>query len=312
VKKKLLCLSFVILFGFATSICLAKYSGGDGSEANPYRISNAYDMNDIGLHDEDRASHFVLTNDIDLAQFTGTQFNIIGTAYYNLFTGVFDGNGFTISNFTYDSTGTRFIGLFGLVGSPFDPNGEIKNLGLINPNVDGGRVGSLVSSLFGASISNCYVEGGQITGGRAGGLVGDNSEGTISNCYATGNVSVTGRYAGAGGLVGYSEYGTISNCYATGDVYATGSISGDSHIGGLVGYGGGTTSNCYATGAVVGDRFTGGLVGSGGNISNCYATGAVDGNDRTGGLVGWGNNISNCYATASPLEMLMEPRVSAV
>jgi len=69
-KKKVIWLSFIILFGFAPKNCLAKYSGGNGSESNPYRISNAYDMNDIGLHDEDWASHFVLTNDIDLAQFT--------------------------------------------------------------------------------------------------------------------------------------------------------------------------------------------------------------------------------------------------
>ena len=60
-KKKLLCLSFVILFGFAPKNCLAKYSGGNGSESNPYRISDAYDMNDIGLHQEDWASQTTST-----------------------------------------------------------------------------------------------------------------------------------------------------------------------------------------------------------------------------------------------------------
>ena len=133
--KKLLCLSFIVLFGFAAGICLGKYSGGDGSESTPYRISDANDMNDIGLHDEDWGSHFVLTNDINLAQFTGTQFNIIGPNSTTPFTGVFDGNGFAISNFTYHSTGVNLITLFGKV------SGEaavIKDLGLVGTEVRAG------------------------------------------------------------------------------------------------------------------------------------------------------------------------------
>ena len=309
-KKKVILLSFIILFGFATSICTAKYSGGNGEPNNPYRISTPYDMNDIGLHDEDRASHFVLTNDINLAQFTGTQFNIIGKWVdwghpdNKPFTGIFDGNGFTISNFTYNSTGTDRIGLFGFVGSRFDPNSEIRNLGLIDPDVNAGTVlftaryvGSLVGWLGYGIINNCYVQGGSISGAHTtGGLAGENHEGTISNCYAT--IDVVGNQA-VGGLVGcaYNSRGTISNCYATG------SISGDHLTGGLVGWGS-NISNCYATGAVNGNdyNYTGGLVGWGGYISKSYATGNVNGNNFTGGLVGClqsGRPVptSNCYAT---------------
>ncbi len=184
-------LSFIILFGFATSICTAKYSGGDGSESTPYRISDANDMNDIGLHQEDWGSHFVMVNDINLAQFTGTQFNIIGTDYENPFTGVFDGNGFTISNFTFESNDVNYIGLFVWVD---DPNAEIKNLTLINPNINVGKsryIGSLVSCLIYGTICDCSVQGGTISSGGGysfgigvvGGLVGA-SEGFISNCYA--------------------------------------------------------------------------------------------------------------------------------
>jgi len=296
VKKKLLCLSFVILFGFATSICTAKYSGGNGSESTPYRISNAYDMNAIGADSNDWDKHFVLTNDIDLAQFTGTQFNIIGT-WGNSFTGVFDGNDFAISNFTYNSPGT-YAGIFCSVGSPFDPNGEIKNLGLIDPNVNAGDGGTLVASLGpGGTISNCYVEGGQITGiGRVGGLVGYNDRGTIANCDASGTVTGTSR--DIGGLAGRNS-GTISNCYATGNV------SGNKYVGGLVGDNwGGTISNCYATSDVVGNDRTGGLVGYNcflGTIENCHATVTVSGGTKVGGLVGWNieGTISNCYATGT-------------
>jgi len=327
VKKKLLCLSLVILFGFATSICLAKYSGGDGSPATPYRISNANDMNDIGLHDEDWGSHFVMVNDVNLAQFTGTEFNIIGPNSLAPFTGTFDGNGHTISNFTYNSPGT-YAGIFGSVGSPFDPNGEIKNLGLIDPNVDAGTgvfVGSLVGHLSSGTVSNCYAEGTSVTGASGvGGLVGGgNYTGTISNCYATGDVSGNNY---VGGLVG-SNGDTILDCYATA------SVSGNQFVGGLVGMNKGTISNCYAdvnvsstgpdTGGLVGKNLfgtildcnaignvsgsadkTGGLVGYNdrGTIANCFTTGNVDGTLCVGGLIGEDasdSEISNCYTTGN-------------
>ena len=319
--KRLLCLSFVILFGFATSICLGKYSGGDGSEATPYRISNAYDMNDIGLHDEDWGKHFVMVNDVNLAQFTGTQFNIIGNDS-NAFTGVFDGNDFAISNFTYTCTNTNNIGIFGRVGTYDDSNAVIKDLTLIDPNVNAGtgdRVGSLVGLLNYGTINNCYAEGGSVSGNfTVGGLAGYN-KGTISNCYATGSVS---GFNFTGGLAGFSPSGTISDCYATGNVngnyytgglvgsgediyncYAAGDVNGNYYTGGLVGMNKGTISNCYAAGDVNGNAYTGGLVGYGTDISNCYATGDVNGNDCTGGLVGYfkagEGGMRHCYTAGT-------------
>jgi hypothetical protein len=71
------------------------YSGGDGSVEDPYRIATAEDLNDIGNHVEDFNKCFVLVNDINLAAYTGTQFNMIADTN-NPFTGVFDGNGHTI------------------------------------------------------------------------------------------------------------------------------------------------------------------------------------------------------------------------
>ena len=111
--KNTVILSSLILFAFATGICTAEYSGGDGSPENPYRISDANDMNDR-FSNPYWDKHFVMVNDVNLAQFTGTEFNIIGR-----FTGVFDGNGFAISNFNYESSSFRFgIGLFRFVDDP--------------------------------------------------------------------------------------------------------------------------------------------------------------------------------------------------
>ncbi len=92
-------------------------------------------MQAIGADANDWDKHFMLMADIDLSQFDGRdgreKFNVIGE-YANPFTGVFDGNDHTISNFTYDSNDRIDVGLFVDV---YGPNAEIKNLGLIDPNV---------------------------------------------------------------------------------------------------------------------------------------------------------------------------------
>jgi hypothetical protein len=115
----------------------------------------------------------------------------------------------------------------------------------------------------------------------------------IENCNIIGQNNV-------GGLVGQGIC-TFTNCYTTGNV------TGNSHMGGLAGffwvY---TMTNCYTTCTVTGmgyeSYYVGGLVGSGGKIANCYATGAVTGNGRVGGLAGMTSSddtIRNCYATGN-------------
>jgi len=253
------------------------YSGGDGSEQNPYRINSASDMQAIGADPCDWDEHFLMTADIDLAGYTGTAFNIIGT-YQTPFTGSFDANDHTIINFTYTSTGTNYIGLFGYVGT----GGQTKDLGLTNVNVDAGT-GSAVGGLVGindGTVSNCYAAG-TVTGEIfVGGLVGWNELGTVSNCYATG--TVTGGIYYVGGLVGYN-HGTVSNSYATGNV------TGGDDVGGLMGLNyNGTVSNCYAAGSVTGYGYVGGLAGENyySTVSNSYATGLVTGDYDVGGLAG--------------------------
>ena len=236
-----------------------KYGSGTGEPNDPYQIWDANHMQAIGADANDWDKHFILMADIDLGEYTGTEFNIIEG-----FRGVFDGNGHTISNFTYTSPDRNGGFLFGGVHGP---NTEIKNLGLINPNIDAGTgwyVGSLVGALK-ATITNCYVEGGTVSGScGVGGLVVENW-GEITNCYATGRVS--GTCGDVSGLVA-TNYGTITNCYSTG------SVDGNDSVGGLVG------SN------------------EGGIISNCYSTSDVNGVDNVGGLVGDNtdnSSVSNCF-----------------
>jgi hypothetical protein len=260
-------------------------------------------MNQIGLSaiSDDWDKNFKLMADIDLSVYTGTQFNIIGTRWDNVFTGVFDGNGHTISNFTYTSTNRQYIGIFGYVSGA---NAEIKNLGLIAPVVDAGTgsdVGSLAGYFKEGTMSNCYVEGGSVAGQYGvGGLLGEDKDGTITNCCSSSSVSGRGS---VGGLVGFNDEGTITCCYSFGIV------EGEGSSGGLVGsIFKGLITDCYASGHVlVRDYMGGGLVGLNvrGRITNCYSTGTVSGGSDVGGLVGvlqkqnYSAFITNCYSNGS-------------
>jgi len=136
-RTTLLATAGVVAFA-VTDVCFARYSGGTGEPSDPYKIATAEDLNDISNHIEDLGKCFVLVNDINLADYTGTQFKIIGRycGYQDPnnkpFTGVFDGNGHSISNFTYEHHKYDGAGLFGYVD---DANAQIKNLTLIDPNI---------------------------------------------------------------------------------------------------------------------------------------------------------------------------------
>ena len=278
----------------------AKYGGGTGEPNDPYLIYDANQMNAIGADPCDWDKHFKLMADIDLSSFTGTDFNIIGKYVgwqdpnNNPFTGVFDGNGHTISNFSFTPTGRDYIGVFGHVS---DPNAEIKNLGLIDPNINTRSWGgSLVGYLERGMLTGCCVDGGSISGGSTGGLVGQN-RGTISDCSLSANI-----YGGmiVGGLAGSNWGGTISNCYSNG------TVSGISQIGGgLVGDNSGTIINCHSSATVSGLLVLGGLAGSnwGGTITNCYTNGGVLGHSILGGLVGLNRagQITDSYAASDVL-----------
>lgn len=73
--------------------------------------------------------HITLASDID---FDGRTITPIGTSKEQ-FTGVFDGNGYVISNFTAGTAGQDWSGLFGYVGD----DGEVRNLETKYSFVDG-------------------------------------------------------------------------------------------------------------------------------------------------------------------------------
>ncbi len=233
-------------------------------------------------------------------QFTGA---LVGQGG-NLFTGVLEGLGHTITGLTINdpvsgtpTAGPENVGLFGYNG------GTVRDLGLVGGSVTGADlayVGAVAGNNQG-TIVQAYAAGAVSGGldGAVGGLVGANTvsdfRGTITLSYATGPVaaagaSTSGGNAGVGGLVG-SNAGVINQSYATGAVNA----GDNSSAGGLVGANssGGAVNLAYATGAVAGGAASavGGLVGDndiGGTIGQIFASGPVNGgaNSSVGGLAG--------------------------
>jgi hypothetical protein len=307
------------------------YGGGTGEGDDPFLIDTVDHLNTIGLIACDWNKHFRLTADIDLSGYDGENgnpaFNVIGK--YMAFTGVFDGGGHTISNFSCHFTGDSPMGLFGSVK---EENAMIVDLILQDvvlsfdetDEIGGYSGGSLVGHLYNGTIRNCAVRGGMLTG-LSGGLVGWMKDGTITHCYTRCIVSGSGIYNYKGGLVGILSEGEISNCYTLGsvtgtfnvgglvgylsngkisDCYSLGTVSAIREVGGLVGVNYDEISGCFSAGYVSGEWCVGGLVGRNyRSISNCYATGRVEGIEKVGGLVGlnafqdYNGIIFNCYAT---------------
>ncbi len=237
------------------------FDGGDGTEAFPYLISTAEQLNQIRNYSN---SYFLQTADIDMTS----------SYYYTVdsFSGGYDGGGHAIK---------------GLRNCMFEENtGSVRNLGLIKANIqnsvrkqDGNHKIMNYSAVIAITnkgiISGCYSVGGSVVSDAnlsatdatamsyAGGLVQENdTSGVIENCYTRGTVrahsyaqatGVTNTFASAysyaGGIAANSS-GTIKNCYSTAEVNASAYRSGymgsqTAYKGVICGSNTGTIENSY-------------------------------------------------------------------
>lgn len=250
------------------------YSGGLGTETNPYQISTVGDWQELANAPADWDAWFILTANIDLA---GVSLATVGNNNTR-FTGVFDGNRHVVENLTMNTPDQDFVGLFGYVGAL----GKVKNLGVVNVNIYGREaVGGLAGRSHGTILA-CYAEGAVNGGGwDVGGLVGSNIGGAIKGCYAAVNVISITNYVG--GLVGYNLGDSIVSSYAAG------AVSGAEYVGGLLGANDkGQVVDCYSTGAAAGTSSVGGLVGVNwdGSIVGCFWDTQTSGTIVSGGGIG--------------------------
>jgi hypothetical protein len=256
---------------------------GSGTENDPYRVSTAEEFAALSWYSQVLYQRIQLTRDLDLKDVALDPIGDLGW-----FTGVFDGNGHTLSNAVIHQPDNHYVGLFGILGTM----GQIRNVGVVNVTMTGsGFVGGLVGRIDHGYLTSCYVTGTISGSVSVGSLAGNNYYGTLTSCSAA---AVVNGSENAGGLVGSSSYGTLSWCSASG------AISGNYYIGGLVGrMETGTINSCYATGSVSGSGYyVGGLIGKKnyGTLTDCYAAGLVNGSSRVGGLCGSNvDTITACF-----------------
>jgi len=275
---------------------------GEGTDANPYEISNVDQLQCINERGLD--TNYTVVSNID-ASITkewdgGKGFEPIGTPRRENFIGTFDGAGYNINGLYINRQGTlRNTGLFGTVGTsifssqPQTPSGTITNVSVVDANITGksstgGLVGVNSGTISRSSVSGNITATGDSFVATVGGLVGYNS-GVIIKSSASGKV--TSDSDRAGGLVGtnfdfYNDGTLVSGAVIKSS--ASGKVRGNNEVGGLVAENVGTVVNSYATGSVTGSTQVGGLVGlnENGSVKKTYAVGSVTGSDNVGGLIG--------------------------
>ena len=226
-------------------------------------------------------ANIVLAKDIDLG---GELWTPMGSSYNNCFTGIFDGNGHSVTNLFCE--GTTYQGLFGY------SKGTIRNLTV------SGSVTLKTSNASGYEAN-------------AGGIVAYQNNGSIDGCASY--VTVTNEHASGrtGGIAGYASSTTFLKCFNAGK------LSGGISVAGIAGYCGGTSTitDCYNIGTLVGgdniveSSYTFGQISgiasslsdySASTVTNCYNAGPITGAEkysRVGSLVSarGAATLSNCY-----------------
>lgn len=278
----------------------AQFSGsGSGTEDDPYLITTEDDLFDMR---NNLSAHYKLMNDLDLTEWIAEENPRQGWDPISTFTGVFDGNGKTISGLKISRSSLSNIGLFGATSNAtikdiclnmpsVEGNGDVgalvgkatntgfSNITLISPYVKGSsaNIGSLAGSYSGTiegsmKIYNPTVEGGTIVGG----LVGISSSSNAIENVELVNPQVSGKEK-TGGLIGVSSLHSINNNIIKNPQIKGSNSNYINYTGGIVGYWEANTSyynysNSINNNIILGGRIEGEKVGS---VSNYYIGGVV-------------------------------------
>lgn len=215
--------------------------------------------------------------------------------------GIFDGQGFTISNLYIDQPERDNVGLFGSIST----YSGVKNLKLsLSPinsefSIRGkNNVGSLIGLSHAwistpeypnSAVKNVHVENGIVRGGNfVGGLIGDVL--FIRNSGAE-NVTIYGDY-NVGGV-----FGRNNSQYILEELYFIGSVIGESSIGGIAGTSRANFINSYTHSNLTANGTVGGLAGFGYNTpENCYVICSFQGEALETGMI-LGNDLDGDYSS---------------
>ena len=282
-KTKIVTVAFAFTISTVSNFSLlAQFGGGQGTQADPYRIYTKQHLEELAdsvaispsndfttCYNWSRDKYFKVMNDI-----TSPLTQAIGLMEPSAsFQGHFDGQNNTIT-VNINGTGNNLpAGLFCSITI-----GSIKNVivsGSINLNTTVARVGGIA----GAVIFSIFSENIK-----------------ISNCVNNVDIIVLNSiYNECGGILGTSQrdanamLDTIKNEIIIENCTNIGSIKGLSAGGIMCSCSKVKINNCINDGLIYGDILTGGIAGNIGNrttISGCFNGGVVSGNGVVGCIVG--------------------------
>lgn len=201
------------------------FLAGDGTAAAPYLVATPAQFKHVQSHKD---AHFIQYYDLDMA---GASLPVPD----GVFSGVYDGDYHVVRSASTPIAWMREV------------SGTVKNLGMENLTVTaytGHSCGVITRHLNkGGLIENCYVSGCTASSNCAAGLVGVLEGATVRNCYSQGGSfrSLSSGYS-VGGIAGECWGGTIEACWATPT-----SLSSTVKPGGIVGDHDfrGTVTDCY-------------------------------------------------------------------
>ena len=201
---------------------------GLGTFESPYLIITEAQLLSLaaGLFVNNFTAYYRLEKDIAL---TTSPWIPIGGNGKDAFSGVFDGNGYKITNMVITQNNIEYSGLFG------QSSGTIKNLG-VNGIISNITTGGILVGYNTGIIHQCYSTG-SVSSSKSecvlGGLVGNNSSysnSVIENSYSKASLTSTASNGEVGALIGRFGYGSVRRCFASGVVNGSGC-----YYGGLIG-----------------------------------------------------------------------------
>ncbi len=318
----------ILSLGLVLSLALSLFLGtvqaadyrGSGTEADPYLVSTAEDLDNIR---KNTGAHYKLAATIDLSGIEN--FRPIGTIakpFTGSFTCPLNTEGqpmYAILNLKIHTQAGPYIdaGISKWEAAMFasTENATFSNILVLNAYIQNDNVGDnsgaviygnykpgmddmptspLIGRAVNTNITGCGTTGTiDANSNGCGGISGHTNGGSIINCWSTVNISSYGKW-NLGGITGCAvESAVVSGCWATGNIQ-----NGTASQGALVGsVNNAVIQNCYATGNNIK-----GLIGrcESSTVMNCYYTGT----SVTPAELDTANTVSNCYVLEDGLVTL--------
>lgn len=262
------------------------FSGGDGTEGNPWLISTPQELASLSQYTGEAGvdKYFSLANDITFsdADFSvagdffneGKLWEPIGPTENAPFKGNLDGRYFTINGLKLNRVSDSFAGLFGVI-----EENTICNLTVnyASPVTSSWRSAGVAGIAKGSTASNISINanisiktiayGGENAGGIFGSTTGDIR---VENCQVTGSIKGDNPMRGVlGGIIGHtSDFVEISYCDVGAEIsniYSAGGIIGKDNAGSRI-------TGCRFNGNMFGNYYFGGMIGDASYVRDDYTT----------------------------------------